>query len=150
MGFENDRLDMVDGVDMETLTPPSIDQKCGICLKLLHQKSPWCSHRIVRSNDMPVAGVLPCSHVFHADCLEHVTPKTQMHEPPCPLCLKGLESASSFSEPLQMALRSLSGEGGSRKGSQGTRRIGRLSIKNQLKRHLSYLRKVSQVLLIQS
>ncbi|KAJ6349432.1 hypothetical protein OIU77_006920 [Salix suchowensis] len=59
---------------------------------------------------MPTAGVLPCSHVFHAECLEQVTPKTQIHDPPCPSCLKtvgSIEESPPVSEPLQMALRSL-------------------------------------------
>ncbi|KAJ6384145.1 hypothetical protein OIU78_027449 [Salix suchowensis] len=100
-------------MDMESLRSPSgpvVEQKCGVCGKLLWQKSPWSSHRIMRGSDMPTAGVLPCSHVFHAECLEQVTPKTQIHDPPCPLCLKtigSIEEPPPVSEPLQMALRSV-------------------------------------------
>lgn len=170
MGFDGDRYDMVDSIDVETLMSPcgpTTDQKCGVCGKLLFQKSPWCSHRIVRGNDMPIAGVLPCSHVFHADCLEHVTPKTQMHEPPCPLCLKyvgTLEESGAVSESLQMALRSLRRNRGvqiseahgdedlevmdhvkdreSRSLTRGVRwMIGGSSIKDHLKRHLTFLGK---------
>ncbi|KAF6154636.1 hypothetical protein GIB67_000520 [Kingdonia uniflora] len=60
--------------------------KCGLCERFLCQRSPWSSRRIVRSDDMPVTGVLPCHHVFHAECLEKSVPKTQNHDPPCPLC----------------------------------------------------------------
>ncbi|XP_072985988.1 uncharacterized protein [Typha latifolia] len=83
-------------------------QRCGLCERMLWQQSPWSSNRIVRSSDMPVAGVLPCHHVFHADCLEKTTHKSQIHEPPCPLCLRSVnvEGGSSFSEPLYVALRS--------------------------------------------
>ncbi|KAL6660150.1 hypothetical protein ACP70R_002272 [Stipagrostis hirtigluma subsp. patula] len=82
--------------------------KCALCERLLRQKSPWTSNRIVRNTDMPVAAVLPCRHAFHADCLEESTPKTEAHEPPCPLCTRAAddEGCVSFSEPLHVALRS--------------------------------------------
>ncbi|KAI4373864.1 hypothetical protein MLD38_011931 [Melastoma candidum] len=62
--------------------------RCGMCERYLSQKSPWSSRRIIRSGDMPVAGVLSCRHVFHAECLEQITPKTRKNDPPCPLCVK--------------------------------------------------------------
>ncbi|KAF8408120.1 hypothetical protein HHK36_007263 [Tetracentron sinense] len=62
--------------------------KCGLCKRFLTRSSPWSSRRIVRSGDMPVAGVLSCRHVFHAECLEQTTPKTHKHDPPCPQCAK--------------------------------------------------------------
>ncbi|KAB5512145.1 hypothetical protein DKX38_029173 [Salix brachista] len=113
VGIDGERFDIAEHMDMESLRSPSgpvVEQKCGVCGKLLWQKSPWSSHRIMRGGDMPTAGVLPCSHVFHAECLEQVTPKTQIHDPPCPLCLKtvgSIEESPPVSEPLQMALRSL-------------------------------------------
>lgn len=113
LGFDGEKFDIVDHIDGESLRSPIgpvTDQKCGVCGKLLWQKSPWSSHRIMRGGDMPTAGILPCSHVFHAECLEQVTPKIQIHDPPCPLCLKtigAMEESSSVSEPLQMALRSI-------------------------------------------
>ncbi|KAI5566946.1 hypothetical protein BDE02_13G055600 [Populus trichocarpa] len=113
LGIDGERFDIAEHMDMESLRSPSrpvVEQKCGVCGKLLWQKSPWSSHRIMRGSDMPIAGVLPCSHVFHAECLEQVTPKTQIHDPPCPLCLKtvgSIEESPPVSEPLQMALRSV-------------------------------------------
>ena len=113
LGIDGERFDIAEHMDMESLRSPSrpvVEQKCGVCGKLLWQKSPWSSHRIMRGSDMPIAGVLPCSHVFHAECLEQVTPKTQIHDPPCPLCLKtvgSIEESQPVSEPLQMALRSV-------------------------------------------
>lgn len=73
---------------------PSEGFKCGVCERFLSQRSPWSSRRIVRSGDMPVAGVLSCRHVFHAECLEQTTPKTSRNDPPCPLCLKSEEANS--------------------------------------------------------
>ncbi|XP_058096402.1 uncharacterized protein LOC131242050 [Magnolia sinica] len=70
---------------------PSEGSKCGLCERFLSHRSPWSSRRIVRSGDMPVAGVLSCRHVYHAECLEQMTPKTQKHDPPCPLCMKSVE-----------------------------------------------------------
>jgi hypothetical protein len=60
--------------------------RCDLCERLLSKRSPWGSRRIVRTGDLPVAGVLPCCHVYHAECLERTTPKGQKHDPPCPAC----------------------------------------------------------------
>ncbi|CAL9214945.1 unnamed protein product [Arabidopsis halleri] len=62
--------------------------KCGLCNRLLSQKSPWGSRSILRNRDMPVTGVLSCQHVFHAECLDQSTPKTQRNDPLCPICTK--------------------------------------------------------------
>lgn len=173
LGYDGERGDVVDNVDLESLTPahgPTLDQKCGVCGKLLSQKSPWSSHRILRGNDMPIAGVLPCGHVFHADCLEHMTPKSQIHDPPCPMCLRYgdvSEESESVYEPLEMALRSLRRSRGTlisqsqcdhedkvlnhikerpnRKWPRMVPRwnIGSSSIKKSLKKHLSIRRKAT-------
>ncbi|KAB1208105.1 hypothetical protein CJ030_MR7G013038 [Morella rubra] len=71
--------------------------RCSLCEKFLSQRSPWSSRRIVKSGDMPVAGVLSCRHVFHAECLEQTTPKTRKNDPPCPLCVR-LEEDSSLEQ----------------------------------------------------
>lgn len=73
---------------------PSDTFRCGLCERFLLQRSPWSSHRIVRSGDMPVVGVLSCCHVFHADCLEQTTPRTQKSDPACPICLRLQEENS--------------------------------------------------------
>ncbi|KAG5224198.1 RING/U-box superfamily protein [Salix suchowensis] len=97
VGIDGERFDIAEHMDMESLRSPSgpvVEQKCGVCGKLLWQKSPWSSHRIMRGGDMPTAGVLPCSHVFHAECLEQVTPKTQIHDPPAPLSRRNSNGSS--------------------------------------------------------
>lgn len=68
--------------------------KCTICERFLSQRSPWSSRRIVRNGDMPVASVLSCRHVFHADCLDRETHKATKNDPPCPLCGKSDDSSS--------------------------------------------------------
>ena len=76
--------------EAEPLCPNNVMQKtrCDLCERLLTKRSHWGSRRIVRTGDLPVAGVLPCSHVYHAECLEWTTPKGQKHDPPCPVCDK--------------------------------------------------------------
>ncbi|KAB2058755.1 hypothetical protein ES319_A11G255900v1 [Gossypium barbadense] len=165
LGLDGEKFDIAEHVDVENLRSPIgpvVDHKCGVCGKLLWQKSPWSSHRIIRGSDMPTAGILPCCHVFHAECLEQVTPKSQIHDPPCPLCLKTigpLEESASVSEPLQVALRSLRRSRGamisedqeddefsnhikeklrsrSRSGPRGNDNGS--SIKNRLKKHFTF------------
>lgn len=66
----------------------SYDHRCGLCDRFLSQRSPWSSRRIVRSGDLPVAGILSCHHVFHAECLDQTTSKMHKSDPPCPICAK--------------------------------------------------------------
>ncbi|XP_074309716.1 uncharacterized protein LOC141644143 [Silene latifolia] len=61
---------------------PSEGHKCGVCHRLLSHRSPW------KSTEMPVTGVLFCGHVFHAECLEQNTPKSNKSDPLCPICTK--------------------------------------------------------------
>ncbi|KAF5745465.1 hypothetical protein HS088_TW07G01049 [Tripterygium wilfordii] len=82
---------------------PSDGFRCGLCERFLSQRSPWGSRRIVRSGDMPVAGILSCRHVFHSECLEQITPKTHRNDPLCPLCVR-LEG-NSLDECLISRLR---------------------------------------------
>jgi len=110
-GYDGDAIDISDHISIESQRSPTNSVrflKCGLCERFLRQKSPWTSNRIVQNTDMPVAAVLPCRHVFHADCLEESTPKTEVHEPPCPLCTRAADDEGhvSFSEPLHVALRS--------------------------------------------
>eukprot|EP00262_Sarcandra_glabra_P018874 TRINITY_DN6927_c0_g5_i2.p1 TRINITY_DN6927_c0_g5~~TRINITY_DN6927_c0_g5_i2.p1 ORF type:complete len:439 (-),score=43.64 TRINITY_DN6927_c0_g5_i2:174-1490(-) len=87
-----DFTDVSEQLDPESLLGFSSEvSKCGLCERLLSQRSPWSSRRIVRSGDMPITSVLSCRHVYHAECLEQTTPRTQKHDPPCPLCTKSVE-----------------------------------------------------------
>ncbi|KAL2226088.1 UNVERIFIED_CONTAM: hypothetical protein Sindi_1967500 [Sesamum indicum] len=79
--------------------------RCGLCERFLSQRSPWSSRRIVKSGDMPVAGVLSCRHVFHAECLEQTTPKARKNDPPCPICVK-IEEENSPDQRVFSKLRS--------------------------------------------
>lgn len=94
--------------------------KCGLCDRLLSQRSPWSSRRIVRSGDLPTTGVLSCRHVFHAECLDQMTPKSQTSDPSCPLCskLKRENSPEQHTFPRLRSsfprLRTFSEEGSSR------------------------------------
>ncbi|XP_056846634.1 uncharacterized protein LOC108814971, partial [Raphanus sativus] len=92
----------------QTSEPGSTTQhRCGVCKKLLSQRSPWCSHKILRSEDMPAAGVFPCHHVYHVECLDKVTPTSQTRDPSCPACSDTIEQPLIVPETLQQALRSL-------------------------------------------
>ncbi|CAA7061401.1 unnamed protein product [Microthlaspi erraticum] len=85
-------------------------QRCGVCKKLLSQRSPWCSYKILRCGDMPAAGVFPCHHVFHVECLDKVTPTAQERDPSCPVCsntVGAMEQPLKAPETLELALRSL-------------------------------------------
>ncbi|KAL8533790.1 hypothetical protein ACS0TY_009981 [Phlomoides rotata] len=84
---------------------PTDCSRCGLCERFLAQRSPWSSRRIVRSGDMPVAGVLSCRHVFHAECLDQTTPKARRNDPPCPICIK-IEEENSPDQRIFSKLRS--------------------------------------------
>ncbi|URD98147.1 zinc finger, C3HC4 type, domain containing protein [Musa troglodytarum] len=77
--------------------PVSLNQqKCKICSKLLQKKSPWSSHKVVSSNELSVVAVLFCGHAYHAECLDNLTPETDRHDPPCPVCIYGEKSITKL------------------------------------------------------
>ncbi|XP_054810439.1 uncharacterized protein LOC129311950 [Prosopis cineraria] len=98
-------LDFADAmVSFESEIPPRPHNdgfRCSLCERFLSQRSPWSSQRIVRSRDMPTTGVLPCRHVFHAECLEQTTPNLRKSDPPCPLCTQLAENSPDRG-PLSM------------------------------------------------
>ncbi|XWS25818.1 hypothetical protein CRYUN_Cryun27aG0099800 [Craigia yunnanensis] len=63
---------------------PSIDMRtCGACSKLVAEKSSWSS------NEISAVAVLVCGHVYHAECLEMMTPEADRYDPACPICVVG-------------------------------------------------------------
>ncbi|XP_019449398.1 PREDICTED: uncharacterized protein LOC109352057 [Lupinus angustifolius] len=71
-------------------TSPVDLQTCGVCSKLLTEKPSWSSQKIiVSSNDLAVVSVLICGHVYHAECLESMTPEIDKYDPACPVCTFG-------------------------------------------------------------
>lgn len=73
-------------------------QTCGVCSKLLTEKSSWGSQKMVASNDLSVVSVLICGHVYHAECLESLTPEINKYDPPCPVCYFGEKYTFRLSE----------------------------------------------------
>ncbi|KZV54992.1 hypothetical protein F511_25292 [Dorcoceras hygrometricum] len=64
-------------------------QTCGVCSKLLTERSSfrWNSH--ISSNELAVVSVLTCGHVYHSECLENMTPEINKYDPDCPVCIFG-------------------------------------------------------------
>ncbi|MQM14939.1 hypothetical protein Taro_047875 [Colocasia esculenta] len=80
----------------QVVSPPPVDaQSCGVCSKLLKERSSWASQKI--SNfELSVVSVLVCGHVYHAECLESVTSEADRFDPSCPICTGGEKSASKL------------------------------------------------------
>ncbi|XP_042494482.1 uncharacterized protein LOC122073872 isoform X2 [Macadamia integrifolia] len=76
----NSRLSMSPSVDM---------QACGVCSKLVTERSIWSNQKIIATSELAVVAVLVCGHVFHAECLEHMTHEKDRYDPACPLCIAG-------------------------------------------------------------
>ncbi|KAE9617200.1 putative transcription factor C2H2 family [Lupinus albus] len=80
-------------------TSPVDLQTCGVCSKLLTEKSSWSSQKIiVASNDLAVVSVLICGHVYHAECLESMTPEINKYDPVCPVCTFGEKQTLKLSQ----------------------------------------------------
>ncbi|PIA52793.1 hypothetical protein AQUCO_01000571v1 [Aquilegia coerulea] len=76
------------------LASPSVDLRtCGVCLKLLMERSPWVGQKFIVSNELSVVAVLVCGHVYHGECLENITPESHKFDPPCPVCTPGDKQA---------------------------------------------------------
>lgn len=78
---------------------PSIDMRtCGVCAKLLTEKSSWGTQKIIANNELAVVAILICGHVYHAECLEHMTPEINKYDPACPVCTFGEKQTFKLSE----------------------------------------------------
>ncbi|KAE8725618.1 60S ribosomal protein L44 [Hibiscus syriacus] len=94
-GFHRERISKSSG---RTSASPSVDlQTCGVCSKLLSEKSLWSTQKIIISNDLSVVAVLTCGHVYHAECLENMTSEIDKYDPACPICTLG-EKTHKLSE----------------------------------------------------
>lgn len=77
---------------------PSLElHYCGVCSKLLTERSSWSSQKLIMNNDVPVASVLVCGHAYHAECLETMTVEADRYDPPCPICTVGEKEVSKMS-----------------------------------------------------
>lgn len=79
-------------------TSPVDLQICGVCSKLLTEKSSWSAQKIIVNIDLSVVAVLICGHVYHAECLESMTPETNKFDPACPVCTFGEKQTRQLSE----------------------------------------------------
>jgi len=70
---------------------------CGICSKLLIEKSAWSTEKIIAGNELSVVAVLACGHAYHAECLEAVTPEFSKYDPACPICTFGKKQTLKLS-----------------------------------------------------
>lgn len=78
---------------------PSMDlQSCGACSKLLTERSAWGNQKFMPGSDLSVVAVLVCGHVYHAECLETMTPETDSYDPACPICMVGEKHLSKLSK----------------------------------------------------
>jgi Zinc finger, C3HC4 type (RING finger) len=59
---------------------------CNICTKPLKERAPHVVQKLYSTNELSVAAVLDCGHVFHADCLEKLTVDVDRYDPECPRC----------------------------------------------------------------
>ncbi|KAK8568081.1 hypothetical protein V6N13_106022 [Hibiscus sabdariffa] len=95
-GFHRERISKSSGW---TSASPSVDpQTCGVCSKLLSEKSLWSTQKIIISNDLSVVAVLTCGHVYHAECLENMTSEIDKYDPACPICTLGEKKTHKLSE----------------------------------------------------
>lgn len=77
---------------------PSMDlQSCGACSKLLTERSAWSNQKFIANSDLSVVSVLVCGHVYHAECLETMTPEADRYDPACPICMVGEKHLSKLS-----------------------------------------------------
>lgn len=101
LGFNRDKITRSSS---RISASPSIDlQTCGVCSKLLSEKSSFSSQKIVVTNDHAVVSVLICGHVYHAECLENMTPEITKYDPACPVCTLGEQQVLKMSEKVLKA-----------------------------------------------
>lgn len=96
LSFSRDRISRSSG---RVSSSPAIEiQTCGVCSKLLTERSSWSSQKIVATNGLPAVAVLICGHVYHAECLDNMTPEVNKYDPACPICTLGAKRVLKLSE----------------------------------------------------
>ncbi|XP_057788336.1 uncharacterized protein LOC131005390 [Salvia miltiorrhiza] len=97
-GFSREKITRSSGRDPGSFS--SDLQTCGICTKLCTQRSSWgwSSQTMVSTNELSVVSVLNCGHVYHAECLESMTPEINKYDPACPVCTFGEKRAVKMCE----------------------------------------------------
>ncbi|KAG7636953.1 putative transcription factor C2H2 family [Arabidopsis thaliana] len=73
-------------------------QNCGACSRSLSEKSLLSSQKIFATNELSVAAILACGHVYHSECLEQMTPEIDKFDPSCPICTLGEKKTFKLSE----------------------------------------------------
>ncbi|XVF67754.1 hypothetical protein PTKIN_Ptkin10aG0147700 [Pterospermum kingtungense] len=97
-GFHREKISKSSG---QISASPSVDlQTCGVCSKLLSEKSLWSSQKFIISNELSVVAVLTCGHVYHAECLENLTPEIDKYDPACPICTLGEKKMHKLSDKV--------------------------------------------------
>ncbi|CAA2967574.1 43kDa postsynaptic [Olea europaea subsp. europaea] len=95
-GFSRDKITRSAGRNSGS---PSFDlQSCGVCAKLLTERSLLGSQKIIATNELGVVAVLTCGHAYHAECLEYMTPEINKYDPACPVCTFGEKQTMKMSE----------------------------------------------------
>ncbi|XP_047322740.1 uncharacterized protein LOC124926538 [Impatiens glandulifera] len=78
--------------------PGSDLRNCGVCSKVLSERSFWGGQKIMGTNEVGVVAVLICGHVYHAECLESMTSEINKYDPGCPVCTFGERQVLKLSE----------------------------------------------------
>lgn len=116
--FARDKLSRTSGHNSRSV---SVDfQTCGICSKLLSEKSAWGSQKIVGGAELSVVAVLICGHVYHAECLETITSEINKYDPACPVCTLGEKQTLKLTGKMLKAEKDLK----ARSGKKSRNRVG--------------------------
>ncbi|PKA56712.1 hypothetical protein AXF42_Ash012842 [Apostasia shenzhenica] len=126
------------------VTCPSPDlHSCGICSKLLNEKSSRSSFATL-PNEISVVAVLVCGHVYHAECLESSTPETKKYDPPCPVCtqkpkLSGKSDLKGRNMVSQIAVADINADGDSSLSSNYNDRTAKDPIMRASSNRMSFI-----------
>lgn len=78
-------------------------QTCGVCSKLLTERSSWSSQKLFPTCELSVVAILACGHVYHSECLETMTVEADRFDPNCPVCLVGEKQLLKMSKKASRA-----------------------------------------------